>query len=259
VPAPQIPPAVCVGDLHQVPQYLALFPSWQIPCKFAGQWRPLPDRKQVVVSNSGTNAAADFFMFTEVPVAGHITGFILDDMSMEFNFQSPQFGEKYAPPWLPISVRDWTGRELYRTYADEYGCYNLLVPSTYTINPPCQRRIAEHDHGSPQRPGPHPDPAHPGQFITDPYFNRQYSQFTYTFQYLPGKTTTWTPRCCPWRPIRGPTSTRWTASSRTGRPKSTPSATRAWGRTARMFPPRGRTSRSWPRGRRGPQPPLQQG
>ena len=190
VPAPQIPPAVCVGDLHLVPQYLALFPSWQIPCKFAGQWRPLPDRKQVVVSNSGTNAAADFFLFTEVPVAGHINGFILDDMSMEFNLQSPQFGEKYAPPWLPISVRDWTGRELYRTYADEYGCYNLLVPSTYTINPPLPSGVSPNMITvALNDPGPIPDPAHPGQFITDPYFNRQYSQFTYTFQYIPGKTT----------------------------------------------------------------------
>ncbi len=42
-------------------------------------------------------------------------------------------------------------------------------------------------------PGPilDKDPASPtyGEYITDPHFNRQYSQFSYTFQYDPGKTT----------------------------------------------------------------------
>jgi hypothetical protein len=189
-PAPQIPPPVLVGDLHQVPPYLTLFPDQQIPCKFAGQFRPLPDRKQVVVSHNGTNAAADFFMFTEVPVAGHIVGIIVDDTANEFNPAAPAFGEKYSPPWLPISIKDYTGRELYRTYSDEFGAYNLLVPSTYTINPPFPSGV------SPNMitvvlndPGPIPDPMHPGQYITDPWFNRKYSQFSYTFQYMPGKTT----------------------------------------------------------------------
>lgn len=189
VPAPQVPPPVCVGEPHLVPPYLELFPDLQIPAPFAGQYRPGADRKQVLVA-PGMNAAADFNMFTNVPVAGHIVGMILDDLANEFNPNAPSFGEKYAPPWLPISIRDWTGREIDRVYSDEYGTYDALVPSTNTINPPFPSGV------SPNMitvclndPGPIPDPAHPGQFITDPYFNRQYSQFCYTFQYLPGKTT----------------------------------------------------------------------
>ncbi len=181
----------CVGDLRLVPAELSLFPGQ--PCVFGGQMRPLPDRKEVVVTN-GQNAPCDFHMFTEVPIAGHIVGIILDDLANEFDQNSPMFGEKYAPPWLPISIRDWEGNEVSRVYADEYGAYNALVPSTYTIDPPFPSGV------TPKMmtvvlnsPGPILDknPASPtyNQYITDPQFNRQYSQFSYTFQYDPGKTT----------------------------------------------------------------------
>jgi hypothetical protein len=38
-------------------------------------------------------------------------------------------------------------------------------------------------------PGPIPDPAHPGQFITDPLYNPAYSNFCYEEPYMPGLTT----------------------------------------------------------------------
>lgn len=175
------------GQGHYVPDFLTLFPG--VPSFYARQYRPLCDRKQVVLSN-GANAAVNFFMFTEVPIAGHISGFILDDTANEFDPTSPQFGEKFAPPWLPISIKDWTGKELSRTYSDEWGVYNALVPSTYTTNIPSPSGV------SPSMitvclndPGPIPDPGVPGGFITDPFFSRQYSQFCYTLQYMPGTTT----------------------------------------------------------------------
>src|SRR5215472_7845937 len=37
-------------------------------------------------------------------------------------------------------------------------------------------------------PGPVPDPAHPGQFITDPLFNPSYSNFCYEVPFMPGRT-----------------------------------------------------------------------
>jgi len=182
---------ICVGDLHLVPDELTLFPG--VPCEFAGQMRPLPDRKQVKLSR-GQNAACNFFMFTEVPVAGQMVGFILDDLANEFDPNSPTFGEKYAPPWLPISIRDWKGHELSRTYSDEWGSYNALVPATYTVNVPSPSGVSPNmitvilNHPGPildTRPG---SPTY-GTYITDPFFNRQYSQFPYTFQYMPGTTT----------------------------------------------------------------------
>ena len=85
----------------------------------------------------GLNAAPNFFMFTEAPVAGHGVGFILDDTATEFNHSAPNFGEKYAPPHLPISVQDWTGpRDARACIPTSTARYNFLVPSTFTINPP---------------------------------------------------------------------------------------------------------------------------
>ena len=179
--------AACVGELHVVPDKTSLFPIEDAP--FAGESRPLCNMKQVKVTN-GFNAAADFFLFTQVPIASQVVGFILNDLGNEFDPNSPNFGEKYAPPWLPISIRDWTGQEIARTYSDEWGRYNALLPSTYTVNVPSPSGV------SPNMltvclnsPGPIPDPDNPGKYITDPFFNKQYSQFCYTFQYMPGTTT----------------------------------------------------------------------
>ncbi len=193
-------PPVCAGDTHILPQYLALFPDQKIvnpsndpynPAKTA----PLCDRKQVTVNNgSQQNAAADFFMFTQVPVAGHMVGFILDDLANEFDPTAPTFGEKHALPFLPISIRDWTGLEIGRVYSDQYGTYNALVPSTYSVNIPVPSGVSPNMvTACMNSPGPIKDtrvgsPTF-GQMILDPYFDRRYSQFCYTFQYLPGKTT----------------------------------------------------------------------
>jgi large repetitive protein len=178
IPSAQLLPAECVGLPYVVPPELTLFPG--VPAPLAGQSVNACDRKLVALSN-GANAAADFSLFTYVPVSGHIRGFILDDTANEFDPASPQFGEKYAPPWLPISIRDWTGRVIATTYSDEFGAYNVLVPSTYTAN------LAQ------------PSGMSPNMLTTcmnDPeadtvggFHNRQYSIFCYTFQYMPGTTT----------------------------------------------------------------------
>jgi len=180
-----VPP--CVGDDHLVPDELSLFPG--VPSAYAGQLRPLCDRKQVALRDR-QNAAADFALFTEVPVAGHIVGFVLDDLSNEFDPTSPQFGEKYAPPWMPVSIRDWTGREISRVYTDMWGTYNALVPSTYTTNVPSPSGVAPSMMTvCLNNPGPIPDASRPGRMVMDPFFDRRYSQFCYTFQYMPGTTT----------------------------------------------------------------------
>lgn len=134
-----------------------------------------------MVLSDRANAAADFFLFTQVPIAGHIKGFILDDTANEFDPASPQFGEKFAPPWLPVAIRDWTGRMIGSTYSDEYGTYNVLVPSTYT-------------NSLPQPSGMSPNML--TACMNDPeadtvggFFSPQYSTFCYTFQYMPGTTT----------------------------------------------------------------------
>jgi len=122
-----------------------------------------------------------------VPIAGHFIGFILDDTANEFDPTSPQFGEKYAPPFLPVSIRDWTGREISRTVSDEFGVYNALIPSTYTENLGQPSGISPNMLTTCMNAKSKPDGS--GGFVDDPLHNPQYSQFCYTFQYMPGSTT----------------------------------------------------------------------
>ncbi|MBN0987529.1 hypothetical protein [Amphritea pacifica] len=198
VPAPlQLPPE-CIGDNHTVPPYMSYLTdangaplvtgSTPDAAPFAGQTRPLCDRKSVLLT-TGKNAAADFFMFTDVPIAAHVVGGILDDTANEFDPNSPNFGEKYAPPWLPVSFKDWTGREILRTYSDEWGHFNALLPSTYSVNLPMPTGV------SPNMLTACMNDASPvynpvtGKLEADPFHDPQYSQFCYTFQYMPGSTT----------------------------------------------------------------------
>ena len=94
-------------------------------------------RRQAGDLRDGQNPGANFFLFTEAPIAGHIVGFVLDDTANEFDPNSPTFGEKYAPPFMPVSVRDWTGRE--------------IVAHLHRRVRRIQRPRAEHVHG--QRAG----------------------------------------------------------------------------------------------------------
>ncbi len=91
-------------------------------------------RPQAGGLTSGLNAAAEFWFFTKVPKAARGVGFINNDLAPEFNLASPAYGEKMAPSWLPVSLRDWNGREVARTYSDEFGSYEFLVPGSYTVN-----------------------------------------------------------------------------------------------------------------------------
>lgn len=180
-----LPPA-CVGELHTVPAELTLFPGVAAPN--AGNATPLCDRKAVLLT-SGQNAAANFFMFTEVPIAAQVKGFILNDLANEFDPLSPNFSEKVAPSWLPVSFRDWTGREIVRVYTDEFGSYNAMLPSTYTINVPTPSGVSPHMlQACLNNPGPIKDPA-TGQMVIDPFYNKHYGQVCWTLNYHPGTTT----------------------------------------------------------------------
>jgi len=190
-PSTLLLPPLCVGDLHTVPDILTLFPGQPIEAPYAGQQRPLCNRKQVTLRNGGFNAAADFFVTTEVPLPGRAVGIVMNDLGNEFDTTSPNFAEKYAPPFLPVTFYDWRQEEPFsRVYTDEFGAYNALVPATHNVNlpsasgvSPFMATICIND------PGPIEDPDNPGQMITDPYYNPQYSRFCYTFNFNSGTTT----------------------------------------------------------------------
>lgn len=189
IPSPLLLPPACVGELHDVPQFLDLFPDTPVDPAFALTKRPLCDRKLVSVV-PGRNSAADFFIFTKTPKAARAVGMITNDLAAAFAPTDPAFGEKAAPAWLPISYRDWAGNELVRTYSDEFGGYNALLPSTFTVNAPIPTGVSPHmiticlNH-----PGPIPDPNNPKNKILDPFFNPNFSQTCYTLDFWPAKTT----------------------------------------------------------------------
>ena len=147
VPSQLLLPPACVGDMHHVPDLglslQLLDPTTPLPgltpdaslSVFAGQDRPLCDKKQVTVTD-GANVNCDFFFFTETPKAARVMGFALNDLTAEFNVQSPNFGEKAGVAWIPVAWKDWAGNEITRAYTDEFGTYNAMVPGSYTANVP---------------------------------------------------------------------------------------------------------------------------
>ena len=170
----------CVGEARVVPDFISLFPGSNEVAPFAGVKRNLCDRKEVVLDDQ-TSALAKFYLFTSTHAAAHFTGVITDDFTSEFDPFSPQFGEKFAPPNLAISIKDWTGNETQRVYTDQWGAYNGLTYSTWEVNPPNPTGYSPtmmvtcmNDPGTGTSP--------------DPLFNPGYSQFCYEIPFMPGQT-----------------------------------------------------------------------
>ena len=182
----------CVGQARIVPDFISLFPRSAEVAPFAGATRNLCDRKEIALEDQ-SSALAKFYVFTSAHAAAHYTGIITDDYTSEFDPFSPTFGEKFSPPDLPVSIRDFNYNEIARTYSDHWGTYNGLNYSTWEVNPPNPTGYAPtmmvtcmNDAGPilDTRPG---SPTN-GQMITDPLYNPSYSQFCYEIPFMPGQT-----------------------------------------------------------------------
>ena len=170
----------CVGALRIVPDYISLFPQSKEVSPFAGASRHLCDRKEVTLDDQ-TSALAKFWIFTSTHAAAHFTGVITDDFTSEFDPFSPSFGEKFSPANMPVSIKDWSGTEISRVYADQFGDYDGLTYSTWEVNPPNPTGYSPtmmitcmNDPGT----GPTPDPL----------YNPQYSNFCYEIPFMPAAT-----------------------------------------------------------------------
>jgi hypothetical protein len=190
----------CVGQLRVVPDFMSIAPQSGQVAPFAGAIRPLCDRKEVTV-NDQMQGIAEFFIWTKTPAAASYTGFITDDMSSEYDPNSPDFGEKFAVPNLPVSNRDPWGLETSRTLSDQFGYFNGLIYSTWEVNPPNPAGYSPNmmincmnDPGpildtrttipNPTGSGTIPNPTL-GQMITDPNFNPLFSDFCYEDPFMP--------------------------------------------------------------------------
>jgi hypothetical protein len=183
IPEPTWP---CVGQSRIVPDYISLYPQSKQVAPFAGATRNLCDRKEVTLGDQ-MGTIAKFYIYTSTHIASKFTGGITDDYTSEFDPFSPQFGEKFAPPNMPISIKDWAGNETSRVYSDHWGAYDGMTYSTWEVNPPnptgyspTMMVVCMND------PGPIPGPN--GTMITDPAFDPQYSQFCYELPFMPGTT-----------------------------------------------------------------------
>jgi len=170
----------CVGQERIVPDYISLFPGSGEVAPFAGATRHLCDRKEVALQDQSA-VLAKFYVFTSTHVAAHFTGIITDDYTSEYDPFSPAFGEKFSPPNMPVSIKDWAGNEISRIYSDQWGVYDGLNYSTWEVNPPNPTGYAPqmmitcmNDAGTGTTP--------------DPLFNPGYSQFCYEIPFMPGQT-----------------------------------------------------------------------
>ena len=183
----------CVGEMRVVPDYLSLFPQALEVAPFAGAVRPLCDRKEITLA-SQMSVSAKFFLFTSTHIASHFIGVITDDFTSEFDPFAPQFGEKFSPPNMPISTKDYMGNEVSRVYSDHYGLYDGLNYSSWAVNPP---NITGYSPSMMVQcmndPGPILDTnsSSPtfGHLIADPLYTPAYSDFCYEDPYMPGLTT----------------------------------------------------------------------
>jgi len=170
----------CVGESRIVPDYISLYPQSKQVAPFAGATRNLCDRKEVTLGDQ-MGAIAKFYVYTSTHLAAKFTGVITDDFTSEFDPFSPQFGEKFAPPNMPIAIKDWKGNEISRIYSDQWGTYDGMTYSSWEVNPPNPTGYAPtmmvfcmNDPGKGATP--------------DPLFDPAYSQFCYELPFMPGQT-----------------------------------------------------------------------
>ena len=169
-----------------MPDYISLYPQSKQVAPFAGATRPLCDRKEVTLGDQ-MGAIAKFYIYTSTHIASKFTGGITDDYTSEFDPFSPQFGEKFSPPDLPVSIKDWAGNEISRVYADHWGSYDGMTYSTWEVNPPnptgyspTMMVFCMNDPG--------PITLANGTVETDPAYAPGYSQFCYELPFMPGTT-----------------------------------------------------------------------
>lgn len=140
---PQVPPPPCAGPLH-------LVNDERNPAN--GQMTPLCDSKFVRVVN-GTNPPAEFYVMTDfddsvdgnggpvenftgttaVPPPGFIRGFMSDDLNVDFRPDSPNYRLKRGVPNTSIGILDFMDNEIAVVNTDEYGFFEVLLPSGDTI------------------------------------------------------------------------------------------------------------------------------
>lgn len=202
VPQPQAPPPACAGALHTVDVATSGadgYPAVTLPSgivvpastptinpNFAagggspaeGQQRPLCNVKFVTLSN-GRSIAPAFTLFTPVPLPGRYFGYIVDDLNLSTNPQDLLFGEKAGVANSPIGIYDFANRLVTTVQSDPNGIFEVLLPSTNTINCPSPSGVCASLYRLVGN-----DPGVPGRL--NPTYNPVFRTIAATFEVFPG-------------------------------------------------------------------------
>jgi hypothetical protein len=185
---PDLVPPYCAGALHTVdvagvgtdgPD--AVFnPSFADAggSPYEGQARPLCDVKLVTVTNQ-RSVAPTFNFFTDVPLPGRWFGIVLDDLNLSTNPQDLLFGEKAGVPNSPVGVYDFSNRLLTTVSTDPNGLFDILLPSTSTINCPSPSGVCANVYRIVGN-----DPGQPGRVNSN--YNPQFRTISANFEVFPG-------------------------------------------------------------------------
>ncbi|MFC6285364.1 IPT/TIG domain-containing protein [Nocardioides sp. GCM10027113] len=207
---PQVPPPACAGPLHTVDLlgdgtdgYPALVGDGSngaptgvtVPAStpvdnapfldmggtpFEGSVEPRCDTKLVELNN-GKSIVPVFNVFTDVPVASRLRGFIVDDINFSTDFRSVMYGEKAGVPFTPVGIYDFTNRLVTTVESDFNGVYDVLLPSTNHISCPTPSGLCANMYRFVAN-----DPGVPGRL--NPNWNPRYRTIATEFEALPGVT-----------------------------------------------------------------------
>ncbi|NUQ84072.1 MAG: DUF11 domain-containing protein [Anaerolineales bacterium] len=142
---PAVPPPPCAGPMHIVdvagvgadgPEAVDN-PSFADAggSPFEGMQKPLCNVKLVTLNN-GKSIAPGFTFFTDVPLPGRWKGYIINDLAISTDPRSLFYGEVAGLPNSPIGVYDFTNNMVASITSDPNGVYEILLPSTYSMNCP---------------------------------------------------------------------------------------------------------------------------
>ena len=140
--------------------------------------KPTCEVKLVNLAN-GKSVAPLFTLFTEVPIPGKWKGYIIDDLTVSTDPLSLNFGEKAGLPNSPIGIYDFTNRLVTTIRSDPNGVFEVLLPSTYSMNCPTPSGVCANVYymlGN--------DPGQPGAL--NPNYNPQYRTIGASFEIYPG-------------------------------------------------------------------------
>ena len=109
--------------------------------------------------SNGKSIAPTFDFFTEVPIPGKWKGYIIDDLTVATKLEDLYLGEKAGAPNMPIGIYDFSNRLLHTISSDANGVFEVLLPSTTSINCPTPSGVCPNvyymlgnDPGQPETP-----------------------------------------------------------------------------------------------------------